>query len=51
VLCFSFILTTFLRRGFGRIVNPRNYNWSGLNQAILDFFFVAHRDGAIRAHR
>jgi len=49
VLCFSFILTAFLRREFSRRCDPRNYSWSGVNQAIPDFFFAARRDGAIRA--
>jgi hypothetical protein len=49
VLDFSFILNAFLRRGFGLMRDPRNYNWGGLNQAIPDFFFAARCDGAIRA--
>src|SRR5271170_2656416 len=32
-LCFSFILTAFLRRGFARAFEPRHYNGSAPNQA------------------
>lgn len=44
MLCFSVILNAFLRCGFGRTGEPRDYNWSGLNQAIVNFLFPASRD-------
>src|SRR5580704_3658163 len=48
-LCFSFILTAFPLPGFDRRGDPRNYNRSALDQAMLDFFFAARRDGAFHA--